>query len=281
MPALISTMGPTSPLLDHNFNVHRSHDRNLKYPPGLGYGSSQSASASSPSLLLSPKGPTRRRSGSFTYTSGSSYATGNLFHGASDSLPSRLGKRSAMAAGFGQSGLQPRNYTGSFGSESSYELPPPSHSAKGSRFFELTPKSSNFDPFGSDDQLSLPPASSTSYSHFWEYDPSTKGPKLCSRPAVQSLLASPRPTTVKLPPVASLPFTDKPPVSSPPPTPRPFTRSLAPLSTPDKDARAKLLAGILLNRIYVVGKPMRRRFDQTLSREYVKSSLSSVVSFDC
>ncbi|KAF9011087.1 hypothetical protein BDQ17DRAFT_1345451 [Cyathus striatus] len=41
----------------------------------------------------------------------------------------------------------------------------------------------------------------------------------------------------------------------------------------DKDARAKIVAGILLNRVHAVGKPMRRQ-------EYVKSGLSRVVSVE-
>jgi hypothetical protein len=44
---------------------------------------------------------------------------------------------------------------------------------------------------------------------------------------------------------------------------------------------SKLVAGILLNRVHAVGKPMRRRFQSgDRPREYVKSCLSSVVSVD-
>ncbi|KAG6817212.1 hypothetical protein H0H87_011570 [Tephrocybe sp. NHM501043] len=47
----------------------------------------------------------------------------------------------------------------------------------------------------------------------------------------------------------------------------------------DPNARSRLVAGILLNRVHAVGRPMRRRgFDQP--REYVKSRLSSVVSVE-
>ncbi|KAG6816734.1 hypothetical protein H0H87_003434 [Tephrocybe sp. NHM501043] len=47
----------------------------------------------------------------------------------------------------------------------------------------------------------------------------------------------------------------------------------------DPNARSRLVAGILLNRVHAVGKPMRRRsFDRP--REYVKSGLSSVVSVE-
>jgi hypothetical protein len=49
----------------------------------------------------------------------------------------------------------------------------------------------------------------------------------------------------------------------------------------DKDARAKIVAGILLNRVHAVGKPMRRRPCLTgEKREYVKSGLSRVVSVE-
>jgi hypothetical protein len=47
-----------------------------------------------------------------------------------------------------------------------------------------------------------------------------------------------------------------------------------------RDARAKLVAGILLNRVHAVGKPMRRRYLAGEPREYVKSRLSSVVTAD-
>ncbi|KAG5642848.1 hypothetical protein DXG03_002025 [Asterophora parasitica] len=44
----------------------------------------------------------------------------------------------------------------------------------------------------------------------------------------------------------------------------------------DRNARSRLVAGILLNRVHAVGKPMRRRSADG-PREYVKSGLSSVV----
>jgi hypothetical protein len=130
-------------------------------------------------------------------------------------------------------------------------------------------RSPRFDPFASD----LPPASSTSYSHYWEYDPSTNGPKLRTSPPS-------RPP--KLP-------SSPPKKQSPHPTPTPrlpcTTPTLAPISLPDKTARSKHLAGILLNRIHAVGKPVRRRcFPDSYSspsRPYVKSSLSRVVSVEC
>ncbi|RDB19408.1 hypothetical protein Hypma_013540 [Hypsizygus marmoreus] len=44
----------------------------------------------------------------------------------------------------------------------------------------------------------------------------------------------------------------------------------------DRNARSRLVAGILLNRVHAVGRPMRRRFGAE-PREYVKSGLSRVV----
>jgi hypothetical protein len=55
----------------------------------------------------------------------------------------------------------------------------------------------------------------------------------------------------------------------------------APQPVKDKDARAKIVAGILLNRVHAVGKPMRRRPGFTgEKKEYVKSGLSRVVSVE-
>lgn len=48
----------------------------------------------------------------------------------------------------------------------------------------------------------------------------------------------------------------------------------------NRDARAKLVAGILLNRVHAVGRPMRRRYFAGEPREYVRSRLSSVVTAD-
>ncbi|TFK35475.1 hypothetical protein BDQ12DRAFT_611775 [Crucibulum laeve] len=62
---------------------------------------------------------------------------------------------------------------------------------------------------------------------------------------------------------------------------RPYTIQIpeAPQQQRDKEARAKIVAGILLNRVHAVGKPMRRRPGMgSEPRAYVKSGLSSVVS---
>ncbi|GLB35652.1 hypothetical protein LshimejAT787_0212170 [Lyophyllum shimeji] len=55
---------------------------------------------------------------------------------------------------------------------------------------------------------------------------------------------------------------------------------VAPLPPPlDRNARSRLVAGILLNRVHAVGRPMRRRSMEG-PREYVKSGLSCVVSVE-
>jgi len=67
---------------------------------------------------------------------------------------------------------------------------------------------------------------------------------------------------------ASIPYTIHIP-SAAPEQQRPF----------DKEARAKLVAGILLNRAQV-GKPPRRRSMGGEPKMYIKSGLSSVVSVE-
>lgn len=64
----------------------------------------------------------------------------------------------------------------------------------------------------------------------------------------------------------------------------PYTIQLEPApqrasSALDRDARSKLVAGILLNRVHAVGKPMRGRCRME-PKEYVKSRLSSVFSLE-
>lgn len=55
-----------------------------------------------------------------------------------------------------------------------------------------------------------------------------------------------------------------------------------PLPVLDKETGAKLVAGILLNRIHAVGKPMRRRLQQRgRGKEYAKSGLSRVICLEC
>jgi hypothetical protein len=63
---------------------------------------------------------------------------------------------------------------------------------------------------------------------------------------------------------------------------QPYTIKLEPAPAPpilDRDARSRLVAGILLNRVHAVGKPMRGARCRE-PREYVKSGLSRVVSVD-
>jgi hypothetical protein len=62
----------------------------------------------------------------------------------------------------------------------------------------------------------------------------------------------------------------------------PYTIHIPAASPPlDREARSRLVAGILLNRVHAVGKPMRRRIGVGAEpRAYVKSGLSSVVSVE-
>ena len=61
----------------------------------------------------------------------------------------------------------------------------------------------------------------------------------------------------------------------------PLTIKLEPAPSPvlDRNARSRLVAGILLNRVHAVGKPMRGGRCRE-PKEYVKSGLSSVVSLE-
>jgi hypothetical protein len=50
---------------------------------------------------------------------------------------------------------------------------------------------------------------------------------------------------------------------------------------PDKEARSKLVAGILLHRVHAVGKPIRRApMIREGPREYVRSGLSSIITME-
>jgi len=258
-------------LADVSTNHHRLSQRpqGLKYPPGLGMESSPSPVHDEPTTRQ-----TRRRSGSFTYTSGSSFSTGNLSPSRANGLTrpakniSSLGKRSAATAGLSRS-------TYALPEFQSHSLPPPPRSPQGSKFSECfsTPK---FDPFTSDEP-SAPLASSTVYNHYWQYDPSTNGPKLRSYVSPSPQRLSNTPQTVKIPALPTVSLSSSRPSSY-------YTPSFLPRSPPsDKNARAKVVAGILLNRIYVVGKPMRRGACMApgLEKAYVKSGLSSVISIEC
>lgn len=145
-------------------------------------------------------------------------------------------------------------------SRQSYQQPPVqrrriglSRLAYSSRMSEYSPPV-KFDPFASDDAP----------SQAWQHAPSVK-----------TKSASPTSHfTIQLPNFStrSLPSTNKShpivPIAAPP--------------KPDKNARARIVAGILLNRIYAVGKPMRRRMASSIaSKAYVPSGLSSVVTVEC
>ncbi|EKM83298.1 hypothetical protein AGABI1DRAFT_125755 [Agaricus bisporus var. burnettii JB137-S8] len=72
--------------------------------------------------------------------------------------------------------------------------------------------------------------------------------------------------------------------SAPPPVPTTTTAVVYPTKSTatalqEREARSKIVAGILLNRVHAVGKPMRRRASDT-PRPYVPSGLSTCVSIE-
>jgi hypothetical protein len=71
------------------------------------------------------------------------------------------------------------------------------------------------------------------------------------------------------------PPTAVPVVLAPPPPPPKSTAS----ALREREARSKIVAGILLNRVHAVGKPIRRRASDT-PRPYVPSGLSTCVSIE-
>ncbi|KAG6909884.1 hypothetical protein DXG01_014698 [Tephrocybe rancida] len=109
-----------------------------------------------------------------------------------------------------------------------------------------------FDPFSDDSDVGPPPPSPTT----------SAAPAVLYRTTPASLPPS-RPHTLNANAPAFTLRTPQPPVQRP-------------QNSFDPNARSRLVAGILLNRVHAVGKPMRRRsFDGP--KEYVKSGLSSVV----
>ncbi|KAG6825004.1 hypothetical protein H0H92_005107 [Tricholoma furcatifolium] len=118
-----------------------------------------------------------------------------------------------------------------------------------------------FDPFSDEDPLGPPPPSPVKlHYHFESAARDAHSPVLYRTPS-KSYNA----------PTFTLRVPSTPP--SPPPQPQPQPKPF------DPNARSRLVAGILLNRVHAVGKPMRRRsFDGP--KEYVKSGLSSVVSVE-
>jgi len=147
--------------------------------------------------------------------------------------------------------------------------PPPSYSPRtqpASTTYKL-----KFDPFSDDSSADdeydpLPPNSKQVIS----FKVPTLDPVLYRTPRSgstqpASLTATSANTyTIKLEPLEFAP------APSPPPVRQPVF---------DRNARSKLVAGILLNRVHAVGKPMRRRCVEG-PKEYVKSSLSRVVELE-
>ena len=130
-----------------------------------------------------------------------------------------------------------------------------------------------FDPFADEPLYTSPspPPSSQPFSatHSVLYNTPAHTPPSSSHPLLYSTPS--RPYTIQIPPAGPTEVIRA--TSS--------TSRFYELSAADKEAKAKLVAGILLNRVHAVGKPMRRRpsvDDQP--RAYVKSGLSRVVSVE-
>ncbi|EDR13649.1 uncharacterized protein LACBIDRAFT_292466 [Laccaria bicolor S238N-H82] len=128
-----------------------------------------------------------------------------------------------------------------------------------------------FDPFADEPLYTSPPPSSSPFSaaHSVLYNtppqtqPSSSHPLLYSTPS--------RPYTIQIPPAGPTEVIRA--TSS--------TSRFYEFSAADKEAKAKLVAGILLNRVHAVGKPIRRRPSVgEQPRAYVKSGLSRVVSVE-
>lgn len=248
-----------------NMNHPRSsyHSQEKKYPPGLGL-NLPSALGSSPSLTPSQsveQGRSgRRRSGSFS--AGNSYPAGSNSKSNIELVPIPAQRFLPTPPSYSS-----RRRTAF--SRLPYASPSSSRSTQDSRSGDVTIGSSpigKFDPFADDDSPSL----------------YLKSPPPKSHKSAPFQRASNTPYTIRLSSLSSisLPSTNKSPYYSPAPV-----SNVIPLAAPkpDKNVGARIVAGILLNRIYAVGKPMRRRMgcSSRNGKGYVKSSLSSVLTVEC
>lgn len=131
-----------------------------------------------------------------------------------------------------------------------------------------------FDPFADEPLYTTspsPPPSSSPFSaaHSVLYNTPAQTPPSSSHPLLYSTPS--RPYTIQIPPAGPTEVIRA--TSS--------TSRFYEFSAADKEAKAKLVAGILLNRVHAVGKPMRRRPSVgEQPRAYVKSGLSRVVSVE-
>lgn len=294
-----------------------------KYPPGLGF---ETTSQGSPAMS-STAGGARRRSGSFSYHHGNNYASGNITlstltspftPSSSSSSPSPPRRR--------LSPYSSSHHFSSSTTSLPHAPPPPSAQGSQSGEFKRSAASGKFDPFGAEALSSVPSsgsghtaissaskssaASSSPYTHYWKYDAAKGRPILLynapTPPSIPTSFTSndnssksnyPDFSYTNTPPAQPQLYTIQLPAAnqsmaalsrkSPPPPSKPLKTPPAVKRTSDKDARAKLVAGILLNRIYAVGRPMRRKIidlDEGMyegKAGYVKSGLSRVVSVEC
>ncbi|KIL68440.1 hypothetical protein M378DRAFT_21947 [Amanita muscaria Koide BX008] len=138
------------------------------------------------------------------------------------------------------------------------EMPSP-HVSKVMHVGPSRPPYTKFDPFADDAfELNKNPPSPITPSHPPPLDPPPPSSQLISRSTAQNSWPSPAGSRGNSGRAVSA-------------TPPPNTLN-------NRDARARLVAGILLNRVH--GKPMRRRCFSGEPREYVKSRLSCVITAD-
>jgi hypothetical protein len=81
-------------------------------------------------------------------------------------------------------------------------------------------------------------------------------------------------------PPAQRPLTPAPVAVAPVAVPRSPSPPVSANAAKEREARSKIVAGILLNRVHAVGKPMRRRSMDAPPRPYVPSGLSTCIAIE-
>ncbi|KAF5387164.1 hypothetical protein D9615_002099 [Tricholomella constricta] len=195
------------------------------------------------------------------YAGTSASAHANLLHnlgGIIDKYPPGLGHNEWRALSSPSTGASPSPYTRR---RSGVSVRAP-HSAPARRTPpppRVQPASTTyikFDPFSDDFSLDL--------------DPLPSRRRLSSLQSTASTAAATDPVLYRTPRTIHIP----PAAAEVAPGPPPLQQQ--PQTQLDRNARSRLIAGILLNRVHAVGKPMRRRSGD-VPREYIKSGLSRVV----
>jgi len=225
-----------------------------KYPPGLGYGSNYNNSSdwrvSSHSSSSSLNGPASSGNGGNTYNPYTKRRSTWTNRPPVSSPSTPFSRRPAPPPPMYTARVQPPSTT--------YKL-------KFDPFSDENGNDDEYDPLPKfDRKSSLAPSLVSVKQQQAISDPVLyRTPRSASTQPASVTALSNNTYTIKLEPLQFAP--------PPPPVRQP---------TVDRNARSKLVAGILLNRVYAVGKPMRRRCVPQVPKEYVKSSLSSVISLE-